>query len=77
MDISQELPNRVYNQVSNRIISRTVVYEDLPMYCSCCYRLGHMAAMCNKDQIEKPTRDNTLFDKSVNLSAKEHAHVGH
>lgn len=41
IDVSQELPSRVFIQVSNRCISQAVVYEDLPLYYTSCTWMGH------------------------------------
>lgn len=49
IDVSQEIPSRVFIQVSNRCILQAVVYEDLPMYCTSCSRLGHKSVTCGKD----------------------------
>lgn len=56
IDVSKELPTRVFIQASHRCINQQVIYEDLPTYCAQCSRLGYKASMCGKQEAlaEKP-----------------------
>lgn len=64
IDISQELPYRVFIKVSNHCISQSVVYEDLPLYCTTCSRLGHQTDTCWKDSVEDPPHTTTTVTKT-------------
>lgn len=46
VDVSQDLPQKIYLQAKNRLILQSVIYEDLPKFCTTCHRLGHAPASC-------------------------------
>lgn len=71
IDISQDLPSRVFIQVSSRLIAQPVIYEDLPLYCTSCYRLGRNALTCGKIDPPKQHSGADLVDKRLQRSDKE------
>lgn len=58
VDVSKELPQRVYIQGASWIISQQVEYEGLPSYCNGCYWLGHVLHDCGKSKPELPVRSD-------------------
>lgn len=50
LDVSQELPARIFIQAAARCIPQPFVYEDLPKYCNVCSRLGHKSNFCGKEE---------------------------
>lgn len=74
IDVYKDLPFRVYIQVSSRCISRSVVYEDLPLYCATCSRLGHLVPNCGKEQVDEhqPQPANPLPKPTKHQQEKAH-----
>lgn len=50
VDVSQELSQKIYLQAKQRLILQSVIYEDLPKYCTACRRLGHDHLTCEPRQ---------------------------
>lgn len=46
VDVSKDLPPKIYLQAKGRFILQTIIYEDLPLFCTSCRRLGHAAGSC-------------------------------
>lgn len=47
LDVSQDLPQKIYIQAKGRLILQTIIYEDLPLFCKDCRRLGHASGNCS------------------------------
>lgn len=47
LDVSQDLPQKLYLQAKGRLILQNIVYEDLPLFCKDCRRLGHASGNCS------------------------------
>lgn len=47
VDVSQELPQKIYLQAKSRYILHPIIYEDLPLFCATCRRLGHALGACS------------------------------
>lgn len=54
LDVSKELPQRIFIQTPSRVIMQNVEYEDLPKYCSSCYKLGHVISECGTENPTQP-----------------------
>ncbi|XP_071940701.1 uncharacterized protein [Coffea arabica] len=49
IDLLNDLPSRIWIQNGSTGFWQRVEYENLPDYCSCCYKLGHPTVACNVD----------------------------
>lgn len=48
----------------NCTISQSVIYEDMPLYCTSCCRLGHKSTTCGKSDTQELPVDEPIGDPS-------------
>ncbi|CAH9141789.1 unnamed protein product [Cuscuta epithymum] len=52
LDLTKEMPNKVWIQAGKLGFVQPVIYEYRPYYCTNCFHLGHEASRCPKKMIE-------------------------
>ncbi|CAH9082895.1 unnamed protein product [Cuscuta europaea] len=55
LDLTKEMPNKIWINCGASGFSQSVCYENRPMYCVHCLHLGHLEAKCPKREQSKET----------------------
>ncbi|VFQ84428.1 unnamed protein product [Cuscuta campestris] len=70
MDITQELPKKIWIDNGGHGFFQPVSYEDIPKYCRDCQKSGHTAGKCNTADDVFPKKDAATSTKANNKDPK-------
>ncbi|VFQ74605.1 unnamed protein product [Cuscuta campestris] len=76
MDITQELPKKIWIDNGGHGFFQPVSYEDIPKYCRDCQKSGHIAGKCNIADDVFPKKDAATSTKANNKDPKPSGDIG-